>query len=83
LQVLGFIEIAEMIAEICLITRRQERADENEIGDARAKRANGFVFAVRQEALRSYPLAEHTFHDASLPGVRLDDEDECQFRSLA
>jgi hypothetical protein len=80
---LSVIEIAKVIAEIGFIPGGQERADQDQVGDLGAKRADRRVLAVCQEAVGADTLAQHTFHHASLDGVRLDDDNECQVRSLA
>jgi hypothetical protein len=80
---LGVFKLPKVIAEIGFIARRQKRADQDEVGNAGAQRAKCGVLAVRQNALRADALAQHTFHHASLHGVRLDDEHECQIRSSA
>ena len=71
-------ERAQVGDELLLVARREQRGEEDDVGDPRGQRRHRRVARIDQDEIRADLLANDALEDGGLTVVRLDSEDERQ-----
>ncbi len=77
LEVLGRAQVPQVGDELVLVARRQQRGQQNHVGELLIDRRDGIVACLDQDQLRPYQLTDDVLEDLCLPGVGLYCENEC------
>ena len=76
LEVLGAVEMAQLIRELLLVARREQRRDEDDVGHTLGDRGDGAVLGIGEHEVRAHPVAHDLPENRRLFRVGLERQDE-------